>query len=44
MALDIITVQETQLYLLSHLEQEYLELGEDAMEELACGIRADEVL
>lgn len=43
-ALDTITVQEIQPCRPSHLEQEYPELGEDAMEELARGIIAGEVL
>ena len=43
-ALDIITVLETQPYLQSHLGQEYLELGGDDMEELARGILVGEVL
>lgn len=44
MALDIITVREIQQCRLSHPEQEYLELGEDVMEELARDITAGEVL
>ena len=43
-ALDIITVQETQPCRLSLLEQGYLELEEDATEELARGIIVGEVL
>ena len=43
-AWDIITVLETQLYPQSHLGQEYPELGEDDMEELARGIIMGEVL